>query len=77
MSHLEKNEMTLPISSAELKSEIAANTGLNCHNLAQRMDDCGQAGGAKGIRTAGTLVVRATTLLRMDWRSATIGALLT
>jgi hypothetical protein len=30
MGHLEKNELTLPISRLELKSEIAANTGLNC-----------------------------------------------
>jgi hypothetical protein len=30
MCHLEKNKLTLPSSSPELKSEIAANTGLNC-----------------------------------------------
>jgi hypothetical protein len=30
MSHSEKNEPPLPIRSPELKSEIAANTGLNC-----------------------------------------------
>jgi hypothetical protein len=30
MSHSEKNEPPLPIRSPELKSEITANTGLNC-----------------------------------------------
>jgi hypothetical protein len=30
MGHLEKNELTLPISSPEFKPEIAANNGLNC-----------------------------------------------
>src|SRR4051812_29199784 len=33
MRHLQKNELTLPISRPELKSEIAANTGLNCQKI--------------------------------------------
>ena len=51
MSHLEKNEPTLPINSPELKSEIALILGRIANNLAQRIDDRGQAGGAREIRT--------------------------
>ena len=47
MSHLEKNEPTRPIRGPKVKSEIAANTGLIGHNLAQRIDGCGQAGGER------------------------------
>jgi hypothetical protein len=53
MSHSERNEPTLPIGGPELKSEIAANIGLIGKNLVQRMESCGQAGGARGIRTFG------------------------
>src|SRR3979490_2773587 len=36
MSYLEKNELTLPFSSAELKSEITANTGLKLPTTSRR-----------------------------------------
>jgi hypothetical protein len=55
MGHLEKSELSCPISSPDLESEIAANTGLNANKFAQRTDDCGQAGGANEIRTHGTV----------------------
>src|ERR1700704_3902937 len=48
MSHSEKNEPTRLIRSPKLKSEIAAKVGLIAHNSAQRIDDCGQAGGGRG-----------------------------
>jgi hypothetical protein len=44
---LEKNEPTLPIRSPELKPEMAANIGLIANNLVQRIEGCGQAGGAR------------------------------
>jgi hypothetical protein len=47
MGHLEKNELTLPISSPELKSEIAAKLGLISNKVTQRIDDRGQAGGGR------------------------------
>jgi hypothetical protein len=48
MGHLEKNELTLPISSPQLKSESLLIMGLIANNVAQRLDDCGQAGGGRG-----------------------------
>ena len=41
--------LTLPNSSAELKSEIAAYSRLKLPKLAERMEDCGQAGGERGL----------------------------
>ena len=55
MGHSEKSERILPIRSPELKSEMAANTGLIANRRAQRIDGCGQAGGESGIRTHGTV----------------------
>jgi hypothetical protein len=48
MGHLEKNELTLPTSSPEIESGIAANIGLIANKVARRIDDYGQAGGGRG-----------------------------
>lgn len=47
MNQPEKSEPNLPIRSPELKSEMAANTGLMVDRLAQRIDSCGQL--AEGV----------------------------
>jgi hypothetical protein len=54
MGHLEKNELTSPNRRPELESIIAADIGLIANKVAQRTDNCGQAGGATGIRTHDT-----------------------
>jgi hypothetical protein len=49
MSQSEKKGRTLPIRSAELKSEIAANTGLNTNILAQRINGFGKLAEGMGF----------------------------
>jgi len=47
MSHLEKNELTLPISGPEFTSLPIQ--GSNAKKVAPIIDDCGKAGGEGGI----------------------------
>jgi hypothetical protein len=55
-------------------------TGLIANKFTRRVHDFGQAGGGNGIRTHYTevriLALPATILLRNDWLSSLIGALL-
>jgi hypothetical protein len=46
------------------------------HGTAKAMHFCFLPSAVKGIRTADTLVFRATTLLKNDWHLGVIGALL-
>jgi hypothetical protein len=57
MSDSEKNEPKPSIRGPEFKSEMAADTGLIANNLVQRIEGWCQAGGARGIRTRGTVLV--------------------
>jgi hypothetical protein len=54
--------------------------GLITNILAQRIDGCGEAGGVSGVRTHDTegriLGLSSDYLLRNDWLSSLIGALL-
>jgi hypothetical protein len=55
LSNSENNGRALPIRSPELKSEIAANTGLNCKYPRAENKRLRRSCGARGIRTVGAI----------------------